>query len=89
MVKFKFQTLVRGRDTPAVTWNKTGMLQTSIHHSCTEENTVGGGVFSSEKWVLLGERAGVKLQSPRRGGGELGVSLAKFVVTSATRGQAG
>lgn len=91
VVKFPFP-LVHGRDTPAVTWSETEMYNSYKHHYITVlQNTVVAVVvvFSSEERVLLGERAGVKLQSPGRGGGELGISLAKFVLTSTARGQAG
>lgn len=87
VVKFPFP-LVHGRDTPAGTWSDTEMYNSYKHHYITVlQNTVV--VFSSEERVLLGERAGAKLWSPGRGGGELGISSAKSVVTSTARGQAG
>jgi len=91
MVKFQF-SLVRGLDTPAV--SKTEMYNSYKHQYITVLKKrilllLLLLFFSSEEWVLLGERAGVKLQSPRRGRGELVISLAKSVFTSTTRGQAG
>lgn len=79
MVKFPFP-LVRGLDTPAVTWSKTEMYNSNTHQYITVSQKrillLLLLFFSSEEWVSLGERAGAKLQSPRRGGGELGISLA-------------
>lgn len=63
-MKFEFP-LVHGLDTPAMTWSKTETYDSYEHEYVTvlQKRIL---FFSSEKGILLGERAGLKLVTKRR-----------------------
>lgn len=80
-----------GLDTPAVTWSKTEVYNSYKYQQyitvLLKRKYCSMCFFSLERWILLGERAEMRLWLPRHSGGEVGYQFEAVCTASNSQGQ--